>query len=164
MDYVVRTGKPGARSLRFGRRSIRGQYYHVITCTADRRAFFADLNCGREVVQSIKRLENERITRSMAFVVMPDHVHWLMQLGQRKGLSACVASMKSFAARNINAKGFAQGPIWQKGYMDRAIRHEDQLVWVARYIVANPLRAGIVEHIGDYPLWDSVWMDDPGPG
>ncbi len=72
--------------------------------------------------------------------------------------------MKSFAAWKINANRSAQGPIWQKGYMDRAIRHEDKLVRVARYIVANPLRAGIVEHIGDYPLWDSLWMDDPGPG
>ena len=72
----------------------------------------------------------------------------------------CVASMKSFAARKINAKGLEQGPIWQKGYMDRAIRREADLMRVARYIVANPLRAGIVEHIGDYPLWDSVWIDD----
>ena len=163
MVDVVRTGEPGIRSLRSGRRSIPGQYYHVITCTRDRRAIFADLDCGREVVRSLKRLEKERIARSLAFVVMPDHVHWLMQLGQRKSLSVCVASMKSFAARKINVKRSSQGSIWQKGYMDRAIRHEDQLVRIARYIVANPLRAGIVDNIGDYPLWDSVWMDDPGP-
>jgi len=28
----------------------------------------------------------------------------------------------------------------------------------ARYIVANPLRAGLVERLGDYPLWDAVWL------
>ena len=50
--------------------------------------------------------------------------------------------MKSDAVRRINAKGLRQGPIWQKGYMDRAIRREEDLVRVARYIVANPLRAG----------------------
>jgi hypothetical protein len=31
-------------------------------------------------------------------------------------------------------------------------------VAVARYIVANPLRAGLCRHLGDYPLWDSVWL------
>jgi hypothetical protein len=31
---------------------------------------------------------------------------------------------------------------------------------VARYIVANPLRAGLVEHLGDYPLWDAVWLGE----
>ena len=163
MDEVVRDRRPAARTLRFGRRSIPGQYYHVIACTAERRAIFASLNCGREVVRSLKRLESENIARSIAFVVMPDHMHWLMQLGQRKRLSACVATMKSFAARRINAKGLVRGPIWQKGYMDRAIRREEELMRVARYIVANPLRAGIVEQIGQYPLWDSVWLDDPAP-
>jgi hypothetical protein len=29
---------------------------------------------------------------------------------------------------------------------------------VARYIVANPLRAGLVKHLGDYPLWDAIWL------
>jgi putative transposase len=29
---------------------------------------------------------------------------------------------------------------------------------IARYIVANPLRAGLVERLGDYPHWDAVWL------
>jgi len=115
-------------------------------------------------VRSLQRLERERIARSLAFVVMPDHVHWLMQLQRRKCLSVCVGSMKSFAARRITVKKLARSPIWQKGYMDRAIRCESDLVRVARYIVANPLRAEIVDDIGAYPLWDSVWLDDPAPG
>jgi REP element-mobilizing transposase RayT len=93
---------------------------------------------------------------------MPDHVHWLMQLSGKKSLSVCVGIMKSYTARRIIAKDLQAGPIWQRGYMDRAIRREQDLVRVARYIVANPLRTGIVEDVGQYPLWDSVWMDDPG--
>ncbi len=140
-----------------------GQYYHVITCTAGRRRIFANLKSGREVVRSLKRLHDERISTSLAFVVMPDHVHWLMQLGKSKTLPVCVACMKSFAARRIIDNGLEAGPIWQRGYMDRAIRSEKHLVRVARYIVANPLRAGIVGDVGQYPLWDSVWLDDPAP-
>lgn len=51
-----------------------------------------------------------------------------------------------------------QNNTWQRGFFDRAIRREDDLVSIARYIVANPLRAGLVERIGDYAHWDSVWM------
>jgi len=29
---------------------------------------------------------------------------------------------------------------------------------IARYIVANPLRAGLVSRVGDYPLWDACWL------
>jgi hypothetical protein len=28
----------------------------------------------------------------------------------------------------------------------------------ARYIVANPLRAHLVRHVGEYPLWDCIWI------
>jgi REP element-mobilizing transposase RayT len=163
MEEATRTREARSRTLRYGRRSIPGQYYHVIACTAGRRKVHADLRCGREVVRSLMRLESEQIATSLAFVVMPDHLHWLMQLRETKTLSVCVASMKSFAARNITRKGLAGNPVWQKGYMDRAIRREQELVKVARYIVANPLRAGIVDDIGDYPLWDSVWIDSSGP-
>ena len=163
MDLASPTTGPGQHSLRSGRYSIPGQYYHIITCTRERQCVFADLYSGREVVRSFRRLDREQIARSLAFVVMPDHVHWLMQLGETKSLPVCVGSMKSYAARRIAANARPLGPIWQKGYMDRAIRREKDLVRVARYIVANPLRAGLVEDIGQYPLWDSIWMDDPGP-
>ncbi len=32
------------------------------------------------------------------------------------------------------------------------------MIDVARYIIANPLRAGLVGRVGDYPLWDAVWL------
>jgi REP element-mobilizing transposase RayT len=50
------------------------------------------------------------------------------------------------------------GRLWQPGYHDHALRREEDLVATARYLVANPLRAGLVQHIGDYPLWDAVWL------
>jgi hypothetical protein len=50
------------------------------------------------------------------------------------------------------------GNIWQRGFFDRAIRKDDDLLGIARYIVANPLRAGIVDSVGDYPLWDAMWL------
>ena len=163
MASAPTTTNPGHRSLRQGRRSIPGQCYHIIACTADRRRIFSDLQSGRQVVRSLRRLENKGVSKSLAYVVMPDHVHWLMELLPEKPLPVCVGSMKSFAARAINPRKSQCGPVWQRGYMDRAIREEKDLVRVARYIVANPLRAGIVADIGDYPLWDSVWMDDPEP-
>ena len=48
--------------------------------------------------------------------------------------------------------------VWQQGFHDRALRREDDLVKVARYVVANPLRAGLVRKYGDYPLWDAIWV------
>ncbi|MGA9470718.1 MAG: transposase, partial [Candidatus Macondimonas sp.] len=48
--------------------------------------------------------------------------------------------------------------IWQPGFHDRAMRREEDLRSAARYLVGNPLRAGLVEKAGDYPHWDAVWI------
>jgi hypothetical protein len=49
-------------------------------------------------------------------------------------------------------------PIWQAGFHDRAMRKEENLQAFARYIVANPVRAGLVNRVGDYPHWDAMWL------
>jgi len=38
------------------------------------------------------------------------------------------------------------------------MRKEEDLQALARYIVANPLRAGLVKRVGDYPHWDAMWL------
>lgn len=50
------------------------------------------------------------------------------------------------------------GPLWQKGFHDRALRQEEDLQAVARYVIANPRRAGLVDRTGSYPLWDAKWL------
>ena len=65
---------------------------------------------------------------------------------------------KARSAHRVNKHLNCQGTIWQKTFYDHALRKEEDVRDIARYIVANPLRAGLVEHIGDYPLWDAIWL------
>lgn len=48
--------------------------------------------------------------------------------------------------------------LWQPGFHDRVLRAEDDLVAVARYVVANPIRAGLSRSFGGYPFRDAVWI------
>ena len=89
---------------------------------------------------------------------MPDHLHWLFQSITNRPISTAVNNVKSLAARELNRRYSRFGPIWQKGFYDRAIRHEEDVVAIARYIIGNPIRAGIVRQVGDYPLWNSIWL------
>jgi REP element-mobilizing transposase RayT len=88
---------------------------------------------------------------------MPDHFHWLLALGTGS-LSALMRGIKSRSARDINAFLQRTGRVWQKGYHDCALRREENLLGVSRYIVANPIRAGLVTRVHDYPLWDAIWL------
>ena len=77
---------------------------------------------------------------------------------QYTNLSSSVARVKSVSARLINQHLDRKGSVWQSGYYDHAIRKEEDVVHVARYIVANPLRAGLVRSLNDFSLWDAVWL------
>jgi len=97
---------------------------------------------------------------TLCYVVMPDHVHWLLQLRGGGSLSDAVAGMKRISARRCNLRLGRTGALWQPGFHDRALRRDEDLAAVARYVVANPLRAGLVTRIGAYPHWDAVWVGD----
>ncbi len=89
---------------------------------------------------------------------MPDHVHWLLQLGSCDALDIVVSRLKSATGRKANRALGRQGRLWEVAYHDRAIRSDQAIIDVARYIVANPLRAGLVANIGDYPYWNAIWL------
>ena len=150
---------PHGHALRKGRVSIAHQIY-LVTCVAcDRQMVFQDLQSGRQVVQALRYASASGRAETLAYVVMPDHLHWLLSLGDSVALSAVVGSMKRHSARRINAANRLAGScVWQRGFHDRALRSEESVQDVARYLVANPLRAGLVHRLGDYALWDAVWM------
>lgn len=139
--------------LRKGRISQSGFVYHITTVTQNRTPWFASLDNGRKVVRQLMALQAEGRAETLCYALMPDHLHWLMVLHQGK-LSEAMQLLKG---RSAHAIGQA---IWQANYFDHAVRQDEDLQKMARYIVANPLRANLVERIGDYPLWDAVWLDE----
>ncbi|MFW0754400.1 REP-associated tyrosine transposase [Pseudomonas sp. H11T01] len=143
--------------LRKGRYSESGQVYLLTAVVLGREPIFSDFSTGRLLVNEFKQAERERSAQSLAWVVMPDHFHWLIEL-QNASLGELMRRTKSNAARAVNGNRQRNGPLWQTGYHDRAIRSEEDLLEVARYIVANPVRARLVKRVGDYPLWDAVWL------
>ncbi|MFJ3485664.1 REP-associated tyrosine transposase [Pseudomonas sp. NPDC090202] len=148
---------PRGKSLRDGRFSQTGQIYLITSVVQNREPIFGDWRLGRLVVDEFRTAQDAGAADSLAWVVMPDHFHWLMEL---KGcrLAPLVQRIKSRSARAINRRRSQHRQLWQRGFHDRALRREEDLVKMARYVVANPLRAGLVSKIGDYPLWDAVWL------
>ena len=65
---------------------------------------------------------------SLAWVVMPDHVHWLFQLGEAQTLSSVVKSFKARSAQRVNRYLNRQGALWQKAFYDHAAWGRDVVV------------------------------------
>ena len=146
-----------ANHLRAGRHSQSGQIYLLTAVTHLREPVLSDWRAGRLVVDQFRQARTEGCADSLAWVVMPDHFHWLVEL-QNSTLAQLMLATKSRSAREINTYLGRSGQFWQRGFHDRAIRREENLLTVARYIIANPLRAGLISRVHDYPLWDAVWL------
>ena len=144
--------KPHGKDLRKGRVSLPGQVYHITAVTFDRHPVFSDLRSARLLINALREAQARGAATTLAFVVMPDHMHWLLQLEAGASLSNLVGAVKAVTAHGVGRR------IWQSGFHDHALRQEEDLAKLARYIVANPLRAGLVQRIGDYPHWDAVWL------
>jgi len=156
---AVTTQASRGRDLRKGRVSIHNQIYLVTTVVRNRKQIFRWLSAGRVIVEALQFANKSGRASTLAYVVMPDHLHWLMSLGNRASLSDVVGMMKCHTSKRVNelTGGTGRG-IWQRGFHDHALRRDEDIAHVARYIVANPLRAGLVQRVGDYSLWDAVWI------
>ena len=145
-------------ALRKGRFSQPGQDYFLTLVTRRRQPVFQDFQMARLLIREMRRLESEQRLLWQAWVVMPDHLHGLISLEQCT-LPENIRLLKGCSSRAINAFRQEKGSLWQPAYYDHALRKEEDRKAIARYIVANPLRGGLVTSLGDYPHWDSIWLE-----
>ena len=143
--------------LRRCRFSETGRPYLITTVTLNRNPIFKDFDVARLLIHELRRTCEEMNIESLAWVVMPDHLHWLFILNHSP-ISEVIKRVKGKSAYTINRQRGYRDTVWQHGYHDHAIRNEEDIRAIARYIIANPLRAGLVKNIGDYPFWDALWL------
>jgi REP element-mobilizing transposase RayT len=134
------------------------QRYFLTFCTNDRHHAFTNRERARSAVSQILHASDERSMAVIAYVVMPDHVHLLVE-----GLDAA-SDMCSFAHLTKQRTGHDYSKamdrrLWQPSYWDHVLRDEESTWDVARYICDNPVRRGLVERWEDYEFTGSGIMD-----
>lgn len=154
---VINGSKSGLSALRKGRCSQPGGIYFVTMVTRQRIPWFQVFDFAAIMCRCLTRPSGMGDAANLCWVVMPDHVHFLLQLGEMP-LDRIVQGMKSRSAIQLNREIGRRGQFWQPAYYDHALRKEEDLLGVARYIVANPLRAGLAKRAGDYPFWNATWL------
>ncbi len=134
------------------------QVYLVTFVTRDRKPFFSNAFSARIACRSLTDPRAWQHSRLLAWVLMPDHWHGLIELGQTEALSAIVGRLKANSARNMRLAYPALDGIWARAFHDRALRSEESLLVAARYVIQNPIRAGLVTSLRQYPYWDAIWL------
>ena len=83
---------------------------------------------------------------------MPDHVHLLLEgVTEDADLRRSVKMAKQRSAHVLRAElGLTR--VWQEGYHDWVLRSEQQTEDVIRYLLDNPVGAGLVKEWQEYPV------------
>ncbi len=93
--------------------------------------------------------------RLLAWCVMPNHVHVLMEQVEGHSLAAVIHTWKSYTANQINKTLQRRGAVWAREYFDRFMRNEAQLGATIEYIENNPVAAGLVARAREW-RWSSA--------
>ena len=128
--------------------------YSLRFCTESRWAVFADAPVVELVLTHFLQQAEEQGFAILAYCFMPDHVHLLIQ-----GLSAD-SDCKRFISRAKQFAGFFykqqyKRKLWQRYGYERVMRDDEATIDAARYILANPLRAGLVKDAREYQFTGS---------
>ena len=123
---------PHSHRLRHGRVREPGRAYLCTTVVRERIRVFTDWRRGRLLVNALRWQDSHGHTNTIAFVIMPDHLHWLLALTGTRPLSRVMHSVKRASSRAINAAAARSGPLWQDGFHDHALRREEDLRETAR--------------------------------
>ena len=143
--------------LQRGRNSQSGHYYSITTIVAGRRMLFSRLKCAEAVKTELGRINSEGDVLTVAWMLMPDHPHWIFRL-ESGSLGSCLQRFKSRSARAVNQRAGISGSLWQAGYYDHQLRDQEDLLMQTRYVLGNPIRKNLVTRIEDYPWWWCRWI------
>jgi REP element-mobilizing transposase RayT len=151
------------RSRRMDKRSIPGRTYELTVATLYRRPVFSDDEAARAVCRIHGARWAWRDASLLAWVLMPDHWRGLLTLGDHDTLSTLVGRFKAITSRAVEDRHRVNGWLWGRGFRDRLLATGDDAGQVARELLAQPLRAGLVERIGDYAYWNAAWLQGEPP-
>ncbi len=150
--------RPGHAALRHGRASLAGQIYLVTFTTRHRKPFFSEATLAGTASKALTDPIAWQRSRLLAWVLMPDHWHGLIELGNEEELSSIVRRIKSNSARCLRMEIPDMHAVWARAFHDRALRTGQDVLQAARYVVLNPVRAGLAPRLHGYPYWDAAWL------
>jgi len=143
--------QPMSRPRRLATFSYVGLHRYFLTFCSDRRVHvFVSADVVDDALRHIRRTAAEQWYANVAYCFMPDHVHLLVEATRD------AANLRRFVKLAKQRAGAAYAlrervRLWQEGYYDRVLRNDEDTTAVAKYILENPVRAGLAENWMDYP-------------
>ena len=145
----------GHAALRRGRFSSPGATYFLTLCTADKRVGLTTDSVPQAIHREIADMEADGTCTGRCHVIMPDHLHALIVLGERLSLARAVQRLKAKTSAVLHSAGLA----WERGFFDHKLRADEPVDPIFRYIYLNPYRANLLPISERWPHYHCAAAD-----
>jgi putative transposase len=131
------------------------QRYFLTFCTIDRARLFTSALPVDLVLAQISRAKSECSFAVPVYCFMSDHLHLLIEGKSPSSDGRDFIKRAKQYSGYYYSKAYGRKP-WQRYGYDHVLRDDEKTVAVARYILNNPIRAGLVRRIEDFPYCGSL--------
>ncbi|HZD56862.1 MAG TPA: transposase [Anaerolineales bacterium] len=125
-------------------------YYHIYNRGVNKAITFFEEENYRYFVRLLKKNLARYSIRIVAYCLMPNHFHLLLNPSQNDNLSAFMKSLLGSYSQAINKQRIRQGPLYQGRFQSIVVDKEEYLIHLARYIHTNPVNAEMVKSPRDW--------------
>ena len=160
----------GHAALRRGRVSIPGAEYFLTVCTDKRRTGLTAHETATSILGELQAMDDDSTWHLRCTIVMPDHIHLLVILGQHLPLGKTIARLKSKTSALL--RKFTAPLDWERDFFDHHVRPDDDRLGIFLYIFLNPYRAGLSTRSERWPwyycceedwAWFKAYLDAERP-
>ena len=129
--------------------------YSLTFCTDGRRRVFTDAAAVELVVQQLVRAAREQKFSVIAYCFMPDHLHLLIEGSSNDSDGRrFIKAFKQYSGYYYSQK--RREALWQRYGFEHVLHDDETTVEVVKYILANPVRAGLAGTVEEYPFVGSL--------
>ncbi len=134
--------------------NLPGCIYHVINRGNNKQSLFKEEKDYTRYTELLDSYKERYGFKLYCYVLMNNHVHLLMEVGEKGSISKIMQGITLAHTRYFNFQYGASGHVWQGRFKSPLVGEDSYLLEISRYIELNPVRAGMVKNPADYP-WSS---------
>jgi REP element-mobilizing transposase RayT len=150
---------------RLPRSFVSGAIYHLFSRGSNRQAIFAFDSDRVDFLDCVSRVVQRHELRCLAYCLMPNHYHLVVET-PNEGLSVAMKALNGRYSLRFNQRHHRDAHLFRNRFGAVLQDDLDQLLWTLRYVVRNPVEAGLCAGPGEWP-WSSYRSCaglEPSPG
>jgi putative transposase len=120
------------------------------TCMG-KRLLQSERNAGL-LIDVLRSLVAENRFKLHDFVIMPDHVHILIEVRHEMTIEKAMQLIKGRFSHRLSHEYGYKGDVWQRGFTEVQVMNKQAFETHRVYIAENPVKAGLAASVEEYPF------------